>query len=147
VNTATRALETEQDAARSRDELVHMLVHDLRNPVQGIALQAGVALQIASKSLDMEREHLSQIERTCHELSCLLQDMLEIAGLETGQMRVACSPLRLGDLVDDVPNELAPTMDRAGNFCRLATEQMRAQLRLSSQPGLAVFEISLSTLP
>jgi two-component system sensor histidine kinase/response regulator len=114
ITAATDALRRAQDTARSRDELVNMLVHDLRNPVQGIALQASVTLQIASKSLEMERDHLAQIERTCRDLSCLLQNMLEVAGLEVDQMPVAVEPTLLGDLVNDVLDQYLSAIERAG---------------------------------
>ncbi|HYR95668.1 MAG TPA: HAMP domain-containing sensor histidine kinase [Candidatus Binatus sp.] len=114
VTAAADALRRERAVGRSRDEFVSMLVHDLRNPVQGIALQANVALQIAIKSLDAERDHLSQIERTCQDLSRLLQDMLETAKLEAGQMPVVFEPLVLGEFLNGVLDRHLPLIERAG---------------------------------
>ena len=114
LSAATDALQREREAARSKEDLVSMLVHDLRNPVQGIALQAHVTLQIASKSLEEERDHLAQIERSCQNLSHLLQDILETAKLETGHMSVAARPVVLTDLLDEVLGQHLSMITAAG---------------------------------
>ena len=54
-------------------------------------------MQPASRSLDAEHVHLAQIERTCQDLTQLVERMTDTARLEAGQMPVVSGPLLLGD--------------------------------------------------
>jgi signal transduction histidine kinase len=111
---ASDVLDRERAVARWKDELVSMLIHDLRNPVHSIALQAKVTLEIARKSLEDERDHLAGIQRACADLSSLLDDMLAARRLATGQMPVALEPLPFDDLLRQVIERQRPLIERAG---------------------------------
>ena len=83
---------TEAEAAvRSRDEVLSIVSHDLRNPVSTVAMSASL-LQDPEIVLDEEqrRTQLDVIARSAHRMNRLIQDLLDVARIEGGRMTVSC---------------------------------------------------------
>src|SRR5690606_10791293 len=111
---AQEALRTKEQTERLKDDLTSMVVHDLKNPVNGIAMTAQLALR---KSADLPEAHvnyLRQIERTCREMMRLIQNLLEIAKIEEGKMPVAKEALPAAELIAEVQREYEPVAAQAG---------------------------------
>jgi signal transduction histidine kinase len=82
-----RADEAEQ-AARTRDEVLAVVAHDLRNPLN-LVLTSGMFLQETVEGLDSgAREQLQMIRRAAVHMNRLIQDLLEVAGMEAGAISV-----------------------------------------------------------
>jgi signal transduction histidine kinase len=82
-----RAVEAEE-AARARDEVLAVVAHDLRNPLN-LVLTSGSFLLDAHEGLEASaREHLSLIRRAAGQMNRLIQDLLEVAGMEAGTISV-----------------------------------------------------------
>lgn len=101
------------EAERMRDDLTNMLVHDLKNPVNGIAMSAQLLLRKGDLS-DAQQRHLVQIARTCRELNRLVQDIVEIAKIEADRMPIATEPIVLAELLDEVAIEYGPLAQEMG---------------------------------
>jgi signal transduction histidine kinase len=99
-----------------KDDLTNMVVHDLKNPLYGIAMLARRALRPGDALPVASRNALGQIERTCREMMRLLQNLLEIRKLEEGKMPVVPEPIALRDVVDEILAEYAAV---AGETVRL----------------------------
>ena len=54
-----------------------MVVHDLKNPVSGIAMLTQLALRKGQDLPEGHRGYLRQIDRTCHEMMRLIQNLLD----------------------------------------------------------------------
>ena len=91
-----------------------MVVHDLKNPVNGIAMMVQLALRKGGDLPETQRGYLLQIERTCREMMRLIQNLLEISKIEEGKMPVAREPIVLAEVVDEVAREYAPVAEQAG---------------------------------
>jgi signal transduction histidine kinase len=82
-----RAEEAEQ-AARTRDEVLALVAHDLRNPLN-VVLTCGMFLLEAVEGLEPRaRDQLEMIQRAVGHMNRLIQDLLEVAGMEAGQISV-----------------------------------------------------------
>ncbi|HEX6071352.1 MAG TPA: HAMP domain-containing sensor histidine kinase [Longimicrobiaceae bacterium] len=82
-----RAVEAEE-AARARDEVLAVVAHDLRNPLN-LVLTSGSFLLDSHEGLEPgAREHLSLIRRAAGQMNRLIQDLLEVAGIEAGTISV-----------------------------------------------------------
>ena len=103
-----------------------MLPESLRNPVQAIALQANIALRIASKSLDLE-DHLVQIERACRDLSRLLQGLLEAAELDAGRMPVASQPLHVTGFLNEMLAQHVPFITQVNAVQHSGSPEVRVE--------------------
>jgi two-component system sensor kinase len=101
------ALEREREVAerlRTLDELknefVAMVAHDLRSPMASISGAANTLLQSAAfLSEDDRRTLLEMIARSTTGLSGLVEDVLQVARIESGQFSYALAPFDLDDLV------------------------------------------------
>jgi signal transduction histidine kinase len=124
-----RAAQAAEDALAARAEveslkadLTNMVVHDLKNPVNGIAMMVQLALRKAQDLPEAHRSYLRQIERTCREMMRLIQNLLEISKIEEGKMPVAREPIVLAEVADEVAREYSPVAEQAGRRLRLAVD-------------------------
>ncbi len=108
---AEEALQKSNDRLRElealRDSLVHMIIHDLRNPLAAIATFADL-LETA------EREHLSAkgrgyVERIMKSTEFLIEmcsSMLDVSKMESGQMQLNLATCDLGAIAREVVSRL-----------------------------------------
>src|SRR5262245_6459085 len=120
ARVAKEALEAHAEVERLKDDLTNMVVHDLKNPVNGIAMMVQLALRKSQELPETHRGYLLQIERTCREMMRLIQNLLEISKIEEGKMPVAREPIVLAELVDEVAREYHPVAEQAGRQLRIA---------------------------
>lgn len=93
-----RAEEAEQ-AARTRDEVLAMVAHDLRNPLN-VVLTSGTFLLETVEGLESRaREQLELINRAVGHMNRLIQDLLEVAGMEAGTVSVEPQEEPVGPLL------------------------------------------------
>jgi signal transduction histidine kinase len=119
ARVAEDALTARARLERAKDDLANMVVHDLKNPVNGILMMTQLALRKAADVPEAHRSYLLQIERTCREMMRLIQNLLEISKIEEGKMPVAHEPIVLAEVVDEVVREYAPVAEQAGRRLRI----------------------------
>ena len=120
ARVADEALQARTEVERLKDDLTNMVVHDLKNPVNGIAMMIQLALRKGHDLPEPQRQYLHHIERTCREMMRLIQNLLEISKIEEGKMPVAREPIVLAELVDEVAREYGPVAEQAGRRLRIA---------------------------
>jgi signal transduction histidine kinase len=111
---AEDALRVHDAVERLKQDLTSMVVHDLKNPVNGIAMMVQLALRKGRELPETQRNYLLQIERTSREMMRLIQNLLEISKIEEGKMPVTREAIVLAELVDEVAAEYAPVAEQAG---------------------------------
>jgi len=111
---AEEALRVKQETERLKDDLTSMVVHDLKNPVNGIAMLTQLALRKSAGLPEGHVGYLKQIERTCSEMMRLIQNLLEIAKIEEGKMPVEYAAVSVGELMAEVCAEFGPVADERG---------------------------------
>jgi signal transduction histidine kinase len=114
ARVAEAALEARAEVERLKDDLTNMVVHDLKNPVNGIAMMVQLALRKGRDLPEAQRNYLLQIDRTCREMMRLIQNLLEISKIEEGKMPVSREPIVLAEVVDEVAAEYLPVAEQAG---------------------------------
>jgi PAS domain S-box-containing protein len=90
-----RLYRASREAIQSRDDILGIVAHDLRNPLNAILLHATMLRQHAN---DPEKQRGEAIERSVRRMDSLIQDLLDIARMEAGhlsveQARVATRPM------------------------------------------------------
>jgi PAS domain S-box-containing protein len=121
---AEESLRVHAEAEGLKDDLTNMVVHDLKNPVNGIAMLVQLLLRRGQLSAPQESSIVS-IGRTCRELLRLIGNVLEIAKIESGKMPVASEQIILAEIVDEVASEYGPV---ATELKRRITVAMSARL-------------------
>lgn len=106
IRSVVRVRKAERELAQLRRDFSSMLVHDLRSPLEGVAIALNLLLQD-----DLEPQDATQLVRMARdqvlELSTLIEDLMELRRAEAG-LHLASSPVELGPVLDEVvcENEL-----------------------------------------
>ncbi len=88
---------------RMRDDLTHMMVHDLRNPLTGIYSSLKLLLSRAGNSLSADhRKMLDIADNNAQRMLQLVNAILDINRLQNGQMPLEYSDITVSDLIADV---------------------------------------------
>ncbi|MHB8894108.1 MAG: ATP-binding response regulator [Candidatus Geothermincolia bacterium] len=108
---AQEALQTANDRLRElealRDSLVHMVIHDLRNPLTAIAMFASLLETAESERLSEKgREHVGLIAKSTDVLIEMINSMLDVSKMESGQMELNLADCDLGALAREVVSRL-----------------------------------------
>src|SRR5690606_33107900 len=81
------------EATRIRDEVLAVVSHDLRNPLNTISLSAGLLKELVPRDREAEHKQLAIIGRSVERANRLIQDLLDVAKAEAGQLTI--SPTRI----------------------------------------------------
>jgi signal transduction histidine kinase len=105
----------EREVQRMRTDLTHMMVHDLRNPLNVV----GSGLEIASVALrDVEQPKVKEIlgiaAQSTERMLGLVEDILHISRLEDGRLPLAWETTSLGALIHDVLEAQTPLAEARG---------------------------------
>jgi signal transduction histidine kinase len=82
-----RADEAEQ-ATRMRDELLAMVSHDLRNPLNLVLTNGWLLLESGAELDERARGQVEMIRRAADHMHRLIQDLLDVSGIEAGSFAV-----------------------------------------------------------
>ncbi|MEA5464947.1 hybrid sensor histidine kinase/response regulator [Leptothoe sp. PORK10 BA2] len=93
-----------------REDMVHMLIHDLRNRLTDVLL----GVEFLEMNVDLAtQQKLAKIYESAQGLQLLIDDLLKIALLESGNIRLNCTDVDIQELIHSV-------MD---NFKAIATQK------------------------
>src|SRR5690606_5813352 len=87
-------------AVSSRDELMGMVAHDLRNPLDAIALKAAY-LRERRNAPEAVCTEADSIENMTLRMSSLLDSMLDLTTIEAGRFSVAKEACAVDELLSD----------------------------------------------
>lgn len=110
---------TAQQATIARDEILGVVSHDLRNPLSAITMCARVLLQ--DPTADPTRTDLAAtiLESTAL-MNRLIEDLLDVAMIESGKLAITVRPEPLAPLVSQVTEMLAADARERGLVLRAA---------------------------
>lgn len=114
-----------QNAIRARDEILGVVAHDLRNPLNTIQFTADVILHRLGQESEKLPARVQSIVRASEHAHRLIQDLLEVVRIEGGRLvleRVPCAPGYL--------------LDVALDMMRAAAESTSIELTGASEPAL-----------
>jgi PAS domain S-box-containing protein len=91
-----------------RNDLMSMIFHDLRGPLGNVISSLDMVAGSLPADLTMERAMLNIAQRSATRLSRLVDSLLDLRRLETGQMTLSYEQLDLRELADDVLEQVRP---------------------------------------
>ncbi|MBZ4420946.1 GAF domain-containing sensor histidine kinase [Myxococcus sp. RHSTA-1-4] len=94
-----RLHEKSEQATRTRDEVLRVVAHDLRTPLNVIGLSAGTLLRRLPESRATDTKPLESIRKAVRQANRLIQDLLDVARMEAGRLTVERRPLDAASLV------------------------------------------------
>ena len=90
-------------AVRQRDDVIAIVSHDLRNPLAAIVLASGQLAQLVAgtNAEELGRRQVEIIQRSAGRMDQLLRDLLDMAGLRAGRLRIDPAPAAVVALVEE----------------------------------------------
>ncbi len=103
-----------QDLERLRDDLVHMIVHDMRSPLMGITGNLELLEGSVGASLKEEdRESLKDALFSAQRLVEMISSMLDVSRMEAGRLTLNRETCDLGQVVTDAVHSLSGLFKRS----------------------------------
>lgn len=110
ANTFAAALQEAEEANRSKTNFLAVVSHELRNPLNSILLWCNALL--ASGTLEGKTEQgLGAIFRAAKSQAQLIEDLLDISRIESGQMRFDVQPVNPADVVRAAVESMSPAAE------------------------------------
>lgn len=91
------AKDVARTAVATRDEVMGVVAHDLRNPLGAITMTA--SLLATETELDKAHQRARSIERIATRMEFLIRTMLDVTSLDAGTFTIQPAPCALDDLV------------------------------------------------
>ena len=97
-----------------RRDFVANISHELRTPLASIKLLAETLSEGAVEDPQTAREFALQIEREVDHLAQLVDELLDLSMIESGETKLRLEPVEPRVLVRDVAERIGPVAERRG---------------------------------
>jgi PAS domain S-box-containing protein len=110
-----------QRATASRDEVLGVVAHDLRNPLGAILMQVDVLQHLEAEAAPGSRRAAETIGRAARRMNHLIQDLLDVTRTEAGRLSLSLEGVPAGQIVRD-------SIDGAESVVRSASLELRVDV-------------------
>jgi PAS domain S-box-containing protein len=111
----THLYRSAREATRTRDEVLRVVAHDLRNPLNTILLSTGLLLEtLAPEHGEQITKQLDVIKRSTERANHLIGDLLDVARMEAGRLTVEREPIETIRLIQEVLDLHRVQIEQAG---------------------------------
>lgn len=102
-------------ALHAREEMLSIVAHDLRNPLNAIILGVeGVLEELPQAQRPVEFQTLQTVRVSARRMDRLIHDLLEVARIESGKLRIEPHPERISVIVDEAVAMMRPLAESQG---------------------------------
>jgi signal transduction histidine kinase len=101
-----------QRAIRARDEVLAVVSHDLKNPLESVLLSASLLLRAPDAA--QVRRYAETVHRSAGRMDRLIRELLDLSRMDAGRFTVELRPERLEGLVEEVLAVVAPVAQEHG---------------------------------
>ncbi len=117
ITERLRAEEELRDAHRRKDEFLATLAHELRNPLSPIRF--AVEICRSTDEPEAQARALDVIDRQIHQMSRLLEDLLDVSRISYGKLNLRPEQVDLAKILATAAETSAPLREKAGQSLRL----------------------------
>lgn len=96
-----------EHAISARDDVLAIVSHDLRNPVNRVGLAAEMILETEALS-QTGKKSVEIIARAAHEMNRLIGDLLDASRIDSGNLSIQTAPMNLVAFMHRVDESFAP---------------------------------------
>ncbi len=112
---AEDAMRSAEEANRAKSLFLTTMSHELRTPLNAIGGYVDLlALEIRGPLVDAQREDLRRIKKSGQHLLSLINDILNLAKIESGQLDLHIRDVPLADVFENVDTLVAPQFNSKG---------------------------------
>lgn len=108
-----------QQATRARDDILAVVAHDLRNPLNTVTMAVSLMLENTPVEQVKERRQVEIVRRAADRMNRMIQDLLDVKRMETGRLTIDAQPEEPAALINDTVDMLRPLA--VGSTVRLDT--------------------------
>ncbi|CAN5117732.1 hypothetical protein BH23GEM2_BH23GEM2_12000 [soil metagenome] len=90
-----------QQATRARDNVLAVVAHDLRNPLNTILMAAELLHDLASGRKPVDAKHVEIISRAGERMDRMIQDLLDVQRMEGGRLTIDARVESVAAIIDD----------------------------------------------
>ncbi|HJQ52344.1 MAG TPA: PAS domain S-box protein [Gemmatimonadaceae bacterium] len=108
-----------QQATRARDDVLAVVAHDLRNPLNTVTMAVSLMLETTPPERVQERRQAEIVRRAADRMNRMIQDLLDVKRMESGRLTIDPRPEHPGVLINDTVDMLRPLA--AGSTIRMET--------------------------
>jgi len=136
-----------QQATRARDDVLAVVAHDLRNPLNTVTMAVALMLETTPVEHTQERRQVEIVRRAADRMNRMIQDLLDVRRIESDRLGVDLKPESPASIVNDTVDMLRPLAsgstirleaDIAEDLPPVAADAARIQQVLSNLVGNAV---------
>jgi PAS domain S-box-containing protein len=135
-------------ATKARDDMLAIVAHDLRNPLNTIFMSSELLLEVVGETEHpMEHKQLAIVQRAATRMNRLIQDLLDVKRIEGGNLALETRDTDPSSVVSEAIEILRPVAaasslrlesDVAPDFPLIAVDPPRIQQVLSNLVGNAI---------
>lgn len=108
---------------KTRDDLTHMIVHDLRSPLTIVTGYVGALEQIVGTKLSAdEAECVTAALRGTDDMRDMITTLLDLGRLEAGEMPLRLETVDVGELANKVAGRFGPVLGQRSLNCDVPPE-------------------------
>ncbi|HYN80002.1 MAG TPA: ATP-binding protein [Gemmatimonadaceae bacterium] len=110
---------------RARDDMIGIVSHDLRNPVNAVKMLTGAILGTERSfplPLDVI-EYSTIIRQASEQMDSLIRDLLDVTRIEAGRLKIETAPTDVSDLLSDAFGTLNPIASAKSISLQFSTER------------------------
>ncbi|WP_177307283.1 sensor histidine kinase [Pseudoduganella namucuonensis] len=116
-----------ETANRRQSEFMAMLAHELRNPLQPVAVANELIGRLSGAHPDLPRLH-AVIQRQTSHMARLVDDLLDVGRMRAGKLTIAPQSVTLADILDAALETTLPLFERRRQAIRLALPDVPVRL-------------------
>ncbi|HEX6041148.1 PAS domain S-box protein [Longimicrobium sp.] len=114
LEQAREATGAAQAAVRAREDVLHVVSHDLGNSLSAIVVNTTVLLKTLPPDAEDVRQRVSSVRDLARRMQRLRQDLLDVASIEQGQLSVEWDSWHPGAVVSEAVEAFAPLAGEKG---------------------------------
>ena len=104
-----------QTAAEAKDRFLANMSHELRTPLNAIIGFTGTLLmRLPGPLTEAQEKQLATIQGSARHLLSLINDLLDVAKIESGKHELRLAPISCAEVLDEVSASLRPLAERKG---------------------------------
>ena len=131
-----RDISEEIELARLREDMTHMLVHDLRSPLTALRGSLWLMRSMLEPHLKGEsqtQEMMDMADRNTERIMGMVDSLLDIAKLENGQMPLYSELIEIHTLFSEIATRVKPLADDAHINFEVTVEQETPEIRVDPE--------------